>query len=389
WPVLIPILDVLNVRARAQLGRDLRTAIHAEIEALECVGWIDRLHVQIGRADSDVRARASCGDRDVGRGGAAGIEEVRNVVRRRYPGLGYSVAPPLNDRPAVHLGTPAAVDVVAYSAALSVLVGEIATGALTVHVLKLGQPERCLEGEILAHLDAHSLRALAGLGRDDDRAVRGACAVQRGCVGTGENADRLDVVRIDVRSRVAEVESAKSTVGAGRVVDRNTIDHEERLVVAGDGVLAADHDAGRSAWRTIIGDLDAGHLARERVDDIGFARRGELTRVYAGLRHTERSLVALNAECGDDDAFERGSSRGEGEVVCVRSRGENYRCGSDLVSDASRRERDGPAGDPVSGDGERVTPVLPRCGPDVHSSDKDAGTRQRRTAHGCHAPGDL
>src|SRR6185437_13272815 len=128
WSVLIPILDVLHIRARAQLGRYLRTAVHAEIEALERVGRINRLHVQIGRADADVRARASSGDRDVGRGGAAGIEEVRDVVRRRHPGLGYSVAPPLNDRPAVHLGTPAAVDVVADSAALAILVGEIATG---------------------------------------------------------------------------------------------------------------------------------------------------------------------------------------------------------------------------------------------------------------------
>src|SRR5690606_24020707 len=134
-------------------------------------------------------------------------------------------------------------------------------------------------------------------------------AVERGRVRTLQHRDRLDVHRIDVGCGVPVVDpaarAAAETVVRGRaVVDRDAVDHEERLVVAADRAGAADDDARRAADQAGAGDLHARGLPGQRVDEVEIrhgrdVRAGDLLDGVADL-----ALLARNPERGHDQPLE-------------------------------------------------------------------------------------
>ena len=151
-----------------------------------------------------------------------------------------------------------------------------------VAVLELGQAERPLEGQVRGERHLLFLGA-AALGRDQDDAVGGLAAVQRSRRSTLEDRHALDILGIEVRDTVAAV----AVAGIGRPADgrigllgrgvqhRHTVDHIQRLVVAGHRTDAADAHFGRSARpRGARIDLHAGRLTRQRKNHIrGFDGR--------------------------------------------------------------------------------------------------------------------
>src|SRR5207253_9194169 len=101
---------------------------------------------------------------------------------------------------------------------------------------------------------------------DADRAVRGARAVQCRGVRAFQHGDRLDVVRVDVRRRVADVVAAQraapvAIVARRRVVDRDAVHDDQRLILAEDRAGAARDDARRAERVTGIGDIETSHVA--------------------------------------------------------------------------------------------------------------------------------
>src|SRR5690606_32640454 len=140
---------------------------------------------------------------------------------------------------------PALVIVVVDAAATTVHVLELSGPALSIQVLVLRQLERGLEGDVAAGGDLRGADQPARFRRDEDCAVCRTRSVQRRGIRTLQHRDGLDVVRIDILDGVAVVDRVVAARAAayGGIAHRNTVDHEQRLVVASQGVRSAYHDA--------------------------------------------------------------------------------------------------------------------------------------------------
>src|SRR5256885_6370498 len=214
---------------------------------------------------SDAVALAAPGDGHVHGGGHPVVPEVAYVVWVRSPRahaeeltarLGGVVAArddgialcvrwvDTPGSPTVELRTPAFVRAVVLPAEIAVYEVELAIKPLTVLVLVIGKAQRRFQLSPKCGRDAEAIArpTAAVLRHDDDGSVRGARPVQRRRVGAFQHRDRLDVVRVDVRGRVAHVVAAHRGPGtrpvpavrSGRVIDRDAVHDDQRLVLTED-----------------------------------------------------------------------------------------------------------------------------------------------------------
>ncbi len=267
---------------------------------------------------------------------------MRNPWCWRAVGCACARAGELTNQPAVQPRSPAFVDTVIDAAVVSIHPLEVATGSLTIEVLEFGQNCRLFKGEIGVDLGAHPAgRIAAFLGRDENDTVRGTRPVNGRGVGALEHAQRLNIIGIDVVQRVAEVEScAGSDEGSAAAVCigyGDSINHEQRLVVARDRVLAADDDVGRSALGAGRRDCHTGNLAFELLHHVLGARLIELLRADLLLGRSERALLSRQAESSHYHALQLCCRRGEAEVLNYRCATERHRRGARLESEATGR----------------------------------------------------
>ena len=155
------------------------------------------------------------------------------------------------------------------------------------------------------------------LGRDDDRAVRAADAVERGRFRPLQHGERRDVVGIEVGRPVGEVDPAVRQRGVGvlvgrqrsriegRVVHRQPVHDDQRLIVAADRGDPPDGDRGRGAGHPRRArHVHAGDAPRQRIDEVFPLRLGDLRTSEALLRGPLRPLLGGQPQRGDDDGVE-------------------------------------------------------------------------------------
>src|SRR5690606_31905455 len=107
---------------------------------------------------------------------------------------------------------------------------------------------------------------------------------------------RLDVLRIEVRRAVREVEAAileqrweQLVAVLYLVVDRQTIDHDERLVVAADRTHTAQNDLGRSTRNTRVAHyLETRDTTLKRVRPVLLLRLRDQVTAHSLLRSAQR-----------------------------------------------------------------------------------------------------
>ena len=146
---------------------------------------------------------------------------------------------------------------------------------------------------------------------DQNDAVAGTGAIKRSGRSAFQHRDALDVFGIQTGDAVAPVEA---TPHAGRtdrrVVDRHAVDHDQRLVVAGERRNAADHDAGRGARATGRRiDLQAGHLALQQIAEVGLGARDQVLCAYLADGVAYGPGFPLDAQRRDHDLAQLGHGR--------------------------------------------------------------------------------
>ena len=178
-----------------------------------------------------------------------------------------------------------------------------------VTVLEVRQAERALERKVRSEGHGLPFRGAALLGRDQDHAVGGLTAVQRGRRGALEDRDALDVLGIEVRDAVAAVAVARigdtpdGRIGLlrRRVENRHAVDHVQRLIVAGHRADAADADLGGGArTRRAFVYLHAGRLARERENHVRRLDVRELRSLDLVGRIGQVGIVAFQSQSRHD-----------------------------------------------------------------------------------------
>ena len=229
--------------------------------------------------------------------------------------------------PAVEFRPPALVRAVVLAAEVPVHEVELAVESLPVLVLVVRQPQRRLECRAEGRRDAEAIARPAAtiLRHDDDRPVRRAGAVQCCGVRPLQHGHRLDVVDVDVRGPVPDIVPAQRRRRVGRrravagvrgrrIVDRDSVDHEQRLVLSQDRAPAARDDPRRAEGVARVRDLKAGHVALERRHNV---RAGHLPQPVSGdglRRVRERRLLTLDAERCRHNFLQLDCLRAHGDV---------------------------------------------------------------------------
>ena len=146
-----------------------------------------------------------------------------------------------------HLGTPA-VDADATGldeVALFVEGGGNYAG--TVDILDFGSDESLVHGDVRGEVHIE-LAFLTLLGGNHEYTVGSTRTVECGSVGTLQDVDALDVVRVDLRKCVATFGRSRCgkvhtvDLAAAGVVHRHTVDNDEGVVVTLDGLVTAEED---------------------------------------------------------------------------------------------------------------------------------------------------
>ena len=150
----------------------------------------------------------------------------------------------VNTAPAVyiltyHLCTPAA----------GCTDGEASAGALAIYILVFVRIVRLAEGKVTVVFDLQLTR-FTFLRCYDDGTVLRTRTVKCGSVGTFQNGDGFDVVRIDHGCGTTEVDTVTAPFAAHRsslaIVDRHTVDNPKRLVVTAQRGGTTEDDTGRT-----------------------------------------------------------------------------------------------------------------------------------------------
>ena len=296
-----PILDIEFAAGVIDLEMlPVRRDIHP---AGEAVKPDQRVHVETARHgfvldhlahETDIPVEFEPLPEKPGRGAQVEVM-AHQAVRTRDPPLGrigigkivLHLFRPGGDRDRIHRRDPRPEKVARIVVGLHPRTGAPAfhPAAHPVAVLERRQAERGLEREVRGECHGLLFAGIALFGRNEDHAVGGLAAVQGGGRGTLEDRDALDILGIEIRDAVAAVavpgigHTAYGRVGllGGRIENGHTVDHIERLVVAGDRPHAADAYLGRSArTRRVLVHLHAGRLARKRQDQVGILHRREL-----------------------------------------------------------------------------------------------------------------
>ena len=204
-------------------------------------------------------------------------------------------------------------------------------------------------------VDLHIAVGRAFLGGDDHDTVGSTRTVEGRGGGALQHGHALDVFGVDIHHTVGERGGRLGhTVGArvagidGRVVVDDTVDDEERLVVTafGSRVTTTDDDRRTSARGTAgLRHVDARHLAREGVDDVGLLVAKELLGLDFGDRIAQGFPLFLDTESRHDGLLQHFRIVGQDDVDDGTS------CdlyGLRLVADAGECEAAVPGnGDPV------------------------------------------
>ena len=204
-------------------------------------------------------------------------------------------------------------------------------------------------------VDLHVAVGCAFLGGDDHDTVGSTRTIEGRGGGALQHGHALDVFRVDVHHTVGERGGRLGhTVGArvtgidGRVVVDDTVDDEERLVVTafGSRVTTTDDDRRTSARGTAgLRHVDARHLAREGVDDVGLLVAKELVGLDFGNRIAQGFTLLLDTEGRHDRLLQHFRIIGKDDV----DEGSSFdRHGLGLVADTGECEVPVPgSGDPV------------------------------------------
>ena len=123
----------------------------------------------------------------------------------------------------------------------------------------------------------------------------------RGC-RTFQYGHRLDIIRVDGRDAITEVITS-TFAGTAKVciIQRHTIHHVKRLVIACHFCITTKEHAGRTR-STASGVLhnETSHLTRKRVDDVGFLRLGEFLTLHFLQAIAQGLAVSLDTKGGDN-----------------------------------------------------------------------------------------
>ena len=263
----------------------------------------------------------------------------------------------------------------------------------SVAVLELGLHERVQKLRIARkrHLQGPGF---AFFRRDHDRAVRSLRTVEGGGCSARQHRHRLDVLGVQVGDGLggsARVELRAAS--AAEVVHRNTVDDVQRVRRLRNGLVAAQHDLRGTAHARRRGvDRHAGHLARQRIDEVGILDGRQVLGFDLLYVVGHGLLGSLDSQGRDDDRFDLrsgflkpyleigsvGHGHGNGRVadetdferpVGGRSRDLKRECSVDIGTDTYGRALNQNAGPDnraarriqnLSGDGNRSrTIVLP------------------------------
>ena len=175
----------------------------------------------------------------------------------------------------------------------------------------------------------HAVAVRTALGLDDDHAVGGGGAVERGASGALHDFDRLDVERADLvqvpDAHHRAVHDDQRTGRAAGAVDRRR---------------AAEHDLRvRTRLAARLRDAEAGHLAGERAERVERRHREVFRRQLADR---ERHLGALRAfeRSGHGDFRQAVDVAPEREVVRLVADAECHLRRTGRVADRTGAERD-------------------------------------------------
>ena len=313
------LLNIVGGHAGFEVLAHLLASGEAQGVPVKGAVLVDTGLVVVGIAQAEGALVRGAHDAHVVGEGHTRLEELVDVVRGGLPGahlaetsvsLVVIPAVPVADGRAVQSGTPASIEGVVRDEVAVNGVGPSLARSTTIAVLVGRENVDVVEGHTAVHADAEAalaagLVAFAGLGRDDDGAVRGAGTIKGRGSRTFQDGHRLDVIRVEVLDGVSVVVSTHGALlvsaGVVRVVHRHTVHHEERLVVAGNGAgTTKEHLGGRSDCRARR-HLDTSNLTGEGAHDIlGLGiREGVIAQLLHGV--AQRFLLTAYTEGGHDD----------------------------------------------------------------------------------------
>lgn len=177
---------------------------------------------------------------------------------------------------------------------------------VAVRVLEFGHHKRAGESRIVADRDFGFPRtALSGV--DEHYAVGCRRTVKRRGRRSRQHVHRLDVLRVDVRDALAAGKSVFAVHrAAGDVENRHTVNHVEGVVVARNRLGAAHHHAGGTTDAARAGiDRDAGHLASERIHEVGVLDDVHIFALHALHIIGQGLFRALDTQRRDHHGIER------------------------------------------------------------------------------------
>ncbi len=350
-PVPRHVVVHLRVGVERERRRDVCPAAKRRALPRQRARWNESAGAPAVERDAIVLLRASLLGRREGRQRRTASEEVGDVVRTREPGT--DVSEPrnrearLSERLPLKWRAPVLCDAVVRPAAQAVEEGELAVEPLTIRVLKCGNPERGLARCVLARRYLESRQTRAAARRDQDDAVRRPAAPDRRS-RTTQHLHRRNLGRLDALNRRAVVETSGSEVLTGndeaRVLERHAVEHEQRLSVAEDRVIATQDRQRRSASGGGAGHVEAHHSSRERAYEVsGSSQLVERGAVDGGAYGNDRHPLARRRSVGVDRLNRRAArvaNRKQLEVVRQRSAGKGDRKADGIVTDVPRLERD-------------------------------------------------
>ena len=239
---------------------------------------------------------------------------------------------------------------------------------------------------------------MTALGRDQHHAVCGAGAVDGGCRRALEDVDRLDVVRIYVRRAILGdfstaaglVERQRQVGGDVVVVDRLTVDDEQRLVGAENRRRSTNFDgASRARLAALRADLDVGGFSRQGVDDVLWLRRAPDERAVDGVDDVAQPRTdARRARARHHDFLEVERITRKHEIECYLPCIQRDRRAPRRVADQTSRERYRLAGGTSRRNGKAVTARLVGLRAEAHAFEEDGRIRDRYAAFAGDSPGD-
>ena len=170
------------------------------------------------------------------------------------------------------------------------------TDGVAVLALHLGHHVNRREGRAVRYRNGRLVR-LSLLGRDEHDAAGGGVTGKGGGRRSRQHRDRLDVVGVDIRNTIGTglVRHVRAVHRVREVEHRNTVDHIECQVRTRQRLRTAHHDTRGTSGAVGTGvDLHTGHLADERVHEVGVLHGGDL--LGLDLLHVVRQslLLALN-----------------------------------------------------------------------------------------------